>query len=473
MSPNMAAPARELEGLGKAISGLGRAFNAQKKVSTFKDKQTVESWARGQARQYQDDLASASPDGSDFLAKREDGLIKSFSKVQQSVTDPGIRAQAGTLFEAIRTQHLARGAEDVVSKAQDFAFATTMQGAREAAETGQITTMDQFNDYYENVAIPKLASVVDDVVRMEMGAGEIAKAMRQDYVSGNPGFAIYAETKPEGGIWSGMDDAEWTDLTTRTRKADAERMQAAALARAEADNAVVKSGYDAALTGSLNAEWIEGNKQAMSPATYRAFNHAVVRGDGKTSDKRLIPVYSAALTNEVQSSVQDEAFAAYADGEISKSDFGRILARSRETERLMAEKPWLASIRKNMAARLAPANDDDADLYAKRLQGVDAFDEWLSANPGVKPDEAQTKAKEISGDVISATLAERRKSLAIPRYANGPRQTMTMESAAMAAQRLSQAYTSGAINAEELNRESALLRRWVNLFDEEARNGPV
>lgn len=473
MSPNMAAPARELEGLGKAISGLGKAFSTQKRVSAFKDRQAVETWSKQQAAQYNDDLANSSPDGSDFLSRREENLIKSFSGLQKEIADPAIKAEAGELFETMRVTHFARGAEDIVRKAEGYAVTTTQQSVSEAIEAGQISNLDQFNDYYENVALPKLASVIDDKMRFEMAGGEIARSMREAYIQMDPSVAIHADKTPEGGIWSGMDDAEWSSLANKAVKIDAERIQAAAAAKSEADNKTVKAGYDLALSGGLNSEWLEGNRQSMSPATYRAFNSAIARGDGKTSDDSLIPVYNAALMDEDQSSVQDEAFTAYSNGTLSKTDFGRVMTRSRETERMLTEKPWAVSIRKDMATRLAPANDEDKELHAKRLQGVDAFDEWLAANPAAKPDDAHKKAKEISGDVISATLAERRKSLAIPRYASGPRQSLTLESAGMAAQRLSQAYKSGAINAEELNREAALLRRWMNLFDEEASSGPA
>jgi beta-lactamase class A len=211
----------------------------------------------------------------------------------------------------------------------------------------------------------------------------------------------------------------------------------------------------------------------MPPATYRQFNDATrrLRADNKTSDKVLVPLYGAAVAEDEQGAVQDAAFQAFASGELSKADFSRVLSRSRETEKQRTEKPWLASVRKSLATSLAPSDSEDSSLYAKRLGAIDALDEWVSANAGAKPDEVSKKAKEIGAEYKASSLAELRKSLAVPRYAGGPRQSMTQESSGVVAQRLSEAYRTGKISAEELNREAALLKRWVNLFDEESKIG--
>jgi len=90
-----------------------------------------------------------------------------------------------------------------------------------------------------------------------------------------------------------------------------------------------------------------------------------------------------------------------------------------------------------------------------------------------QPDEVKKKSAEIAKEYSASAVADLRAGLDMPKYSTVARYAMTPEAMAVSAQKLAQAYKGGKISAEELNRETALLKRWSSIFDEEAKLGTV
>ena len=471
-APDVSAPWRALASMGDAVSDLGAKIKANRdKMEAYNASLAMERWSNDAAMAYEKNLSEGAPDGSDFPARHDEYLTKSYQAAARSIRNPEDQARFAILVENTRGNHLLKGAEDARQKAEGYVVSTTTQGVAEAMETGKIGTLNQFNDYFESVAFPKLASVIDDPMKVEAESDNIARLMREAYLAKDPSIAIYATAKPEGGIWTGMDDAEWRAAQREAIKRDDERVKAEAKAREEEAVATVRSGYDLVLSGQIDQDWIESNRDFMSAGAYRNFNDATRRMsvDGKTAAMAFVPLYQAALGEADQGAVQDAAFQAFAEGNLSMVDFARVLTRSRQTETVAAESPWVAGVRKSMATRLAPVDGNDRNLYQKRLQGIDVLDDWLAATPGAKPDEVQRKADEIAKRYIADSVSEMRKTLPLPRYANVPRQNMNLETIGVTAQKIGEAFRLGKINSEELIRETAKLRKWASLFDEEAK----
>lgn len=240
-----------------------------------------------------------------------------------------------------------------------------------------------------------------------------------------------------------------------------------------ANNELVKSGYDIVRDGDLTADWLETNRDNLSPTQYRAFSNAVTRSgvDAKTDNSEYTELFKRATGEADQGVVQDDAFEALSEGRLSKTDFNKLFTLSRATEANREDKPWLGDIRKTLATRLAPVNRDDKDQYAKRLDGLFELDDWVSANPKATRDEVKKKSAEIAKESSQAIARDLRAGLDLPRFGSVARKAINQDSVALSAQKLITAYKTGKIGIEELNRETALLKRWNGVLDEEARNG--
>lgn len=327
-------------------------------------------------------------------------------------------------------------------------------------------------------SVPKWAA--SSIMRHETGTARVAAGMGKGDGSfaQRVGDASLPEEQPipappEGGIWEGMPPDEWQGYVSAARQVDAQRIKAEVEAKRQADDEIVKSGYDLVAEGALSPAWIEQNRDALSPTEYRVFKNATRRQnvDQKTDNEAYVGFISRATADQDQGAVQDEAFQAFSDGKLAKTDFNRIVTASRRTLEQQSDKPWLTDIRKTVSAQLAPSDPDDKGQYAKRLDGLFELDDWVAANPKATRDEVRKKANELVDSHSKSAVKDLRAALDMPKYSTVARYAMSRDSVTLSAQKLVQAYKGGRINSDELNRETALLKRWASVFDEEARLG--
>lgn len=285
---------------------------------------------------------------------------------------------------------------------------------------------------------------------------------------------VMAVAKPTTGIWEHVSDTEWTHFANQAEAADKDAMQARKAALREEHDELVKSGYDLVVDGALPEQWLADNRETLTASEYRLFSNAIQRqnsGAAETDRKAYLAFLDRAAKDDDQDAVQDDAVAAYGDGHMSKTDFNKVMSLSRATTKHRAAKPWLDDVRSVLSARLAPLDRDDTQQYTRRLDGLFALDDWVEANPQATRDEVKKKANEIAKDFAGAATEDLRAGLDMPQYSTVGRYAMSMESIALSAQKLAQAFKEGKIGEEELNREAALLKRWKSVLDEEARHG--
>lgn len=195
-APDMSGIGRAVSGLGNAVAGLAERMQAdQKKMEAYNANLALERWSTDQTIQYQNDLDTSAPDGSDFLQKRDKGLTDSFAKVRAGIKDPELAAKADMIFERTRGRQTVNGMGDVKKKQYSHVIATTNESVNNIIQAGALDSVEQFNDYYDNVIRPRIASVVDDPLQRQKMEGVFGQQLREEFFRLHP-EAIARQTSP-------------------------------------------------------------------------------------------------------------------------------------------------------------------------------------------------------------------------------------------------------------------------------------
>lgn len=196
-SPDMAAPARALQGLGRAVSGLGADWQANKdKMDSYNAALSQERWSTDVAVNYNKNFESSAPDGSDFVGKHEDYLLKSYEATLKGIKNPEDQQRFTMLFERTRGNHLVKGMDDARRKGESYVKATTGDSISEAIKSGSITSEAEYNDYLENVVKPRISQYISDPLEQKATWQVFAGQMRQEFIRSNPQVAM---PKAKGG----------------------------------------------------------------------------------------------------------------------------------------------------------------------------------------------------------------------------------------------------------------------------------
>lgn len=318
--------------------------------------------------------------------------------------------------------------------------------------------------------------VGQDAVRFNGGgpgmtAGQFASKWVSKFEGGNIRVTDIPAVKPDKGVWQYVSDGEWQQAATKAERIQDQKAKDLEAANRQAVDDVIREGYDLMVDDTLSAEWVEDNRDTLSPALYGTFQKALERQTsavGDSDNEIYRTMFDRAVKDPDQDTVQDDAFQMFSEGKLKKSDFNRIFNLSRSTQR-GKEKPHIGEIRKTLAARLAPIDREDTEQYEKRLDGLFALDDWISQNPNANRDEVKKKANEIAKEYTEDV--DLRAGLDMPMYSTVGRYNFTADSLQVAAQKLGAAYKAKKITSEELAREATLLRKWKSVLDEEGRNG--
>jgi len=194
-APDLSAPARALQGLGSALSGLAADYEQNKsKMDQYNTNLQLERWSTDQTIQYQNDFDTAAPDGADFIQRREKGLTDSFAKVRAGIKDPELAAKADLVFEQTRGNQLVKGAQDVKKRQTSYVVATTNDSIKSMVESGALENKDQFNDYFENVVRPRIDGVIADPLQRQEAYAVFGTQLWQEYIKRNPEEALPKRT---------------------------------------------------------------------------------------------------------------------------------------------------------------------------------------------------------------------------------------------------------------------------------------
>jgi GH24 family phage-related lysozyme (muramidase) len=195
-APDLSAPARALQGLGSALSGLAERYQADKnKMDAYNTNLQLEKFTTDQTIGYQQDLDTSAPDGSDFLAKREKGLTEGYQKIRAGIKDPELGAKADLVFEQLRGNQLVKGTQDVKQKQTSYVLATTNESVSNIIQSGALDSKEQFDDYYENVIKPRIGSVITDPLQRQKMETTFGQQLREEYFRLHP-EAIIDRSQP-------------------------------------------------------------------------------------------------------------------------------------------------------------------------------------------------------------------------------------------------------------------------------------
>jgi hypothetical protein len=196
---DLSGPGRALQGFGRAVTGLAEEWKANAgRMNKYNTNLALEKWSTEQTIGYEQDLATSSPDGSDFIPKREKNLIDSYNKVRKGITDPELAATADMVFERTRGNQVIRGMQDTKGKARNYVLATTNDSVDSVFQSGALKTEDQFNDYFDNVISPRIKSVIDDPLEQQRFDDIFRKRLREEHFRVNPAAAAQQEVKVSG-----------------------------------------------------------------------------------------------------------------------------------------------------------------------------------------------------------------------------------------------------------------------------------
>lgn len=317
--------------------------------------------------------------------------------------------------------------------------------------------------------------VGQDAVRLNGGgpgmtAGQFASKWVSKFEQGNVQVAPIPAVKPTTGMWAYVGDQEWQQATTKAERIADQKAKDIEAAEKLAEDELVSDGYDLIANDTLTAEWIEDSRQDLSPALYHTFKQALEKQEtgGETDTAMYLHLFDRAVKDPDQNTVQDDAFRQFSEGKLKKSDFNRIFNLSRSTQTAQS-KPWENEIRKTLGSRLAPLDREDTAQYEHRLDGLFAFDDWKKNNPNATREEMKKKANEIAKEYTEGQ--DLRSGIDMPQYTTVGRYNIDSAALQIAAQKLLQAHKAGKLSSEDLARETAILKRWSKVLEEEARNG--
>jgi hypothetical protein len=198
-APNIAAPAQALQGLGNAVSGLAQTWQAeQDKMDHYNANLTQEKWQTDTAINYQKNLETSAPDGSDFPQKHEDYLLKSYEATLKNIKNPEDQQRFTMLFERTRGNQVVRAMNDAKQKGESYVKATTGDSINEAVKSGSITTDAEYNDYLENVVKPRIDQYISDPLERKKTLSFFSGQMRSEFLKRNPQVAMPKATRIDG-----------------------------------------------------------------------------------------------------------------------------------------------------------------------------------------------------------------------------------------------------------------------------------
>jgi hypothetical protein len=190
-SPDLAAPGRALQGFGRAVQGLGEQWQAdQDKMDGYNANLAMEKFASGADIAYQQNLQTSAPDGTDFVQKQEQALIKSYEETLKGIKRPEDQARFANLFERIRGNQVVKGMQDSREKGKSYVLATTNDSLSEWVKSGALKGEAEYNDYFENSIKPRIDSVVDDPLERQKYYGIVGKNLRDNFFRQNPQVAM-------------------------------------------------------------------------------------------------------------------------------------------------------------------------------------------------------------------------------------------------------------------------------------------
>lgn len=238
---------------------------------------------------------------------------------------------------------------------------------------------------------------------------------------------------------------------------------------------VVKEGDDLLFDDELTNDWVEANKDELSPTNYRRFKRALQpSAGGSKEDPREYLRIEDMVENDPEEAME-EARDAYVAGRIGKSSYNTIRSRAKqamgeEPENKTQQSPFVKSIRKNVSTKLKPRSNAHESEFVRQVEALEAFDDWAEKNPKA----SEVEVRKFADNLINETNRQRtdlgKRGLSLPRYLPAVirPEAVTKQDLEQAMVRTNEAMNNGLISRRQFQDEAVLLYRWMELVGEEA-----
>lgn len=218
-------------------------------------------------------------------------------------------------------------------------------------------------------------------------------------------------------------------------------------------DAASKDGDRLLATGALTSQWIEDNRDRLSPDDYRYF-YRQLAGGGDGSGPRNTLLYADLRERAGRGEdVRDEARTALQRGDIGASDYDRLLG---EVE---SQRPgWFkrGSDYISTAAAVSDLNPDPAAAQRK-AEMLDDWSDWAKANPTATEEQAQAAYKRIVQEFAIVNFDRMLLVKRSPRFLVGSRATPDLDATKAATV---QALQEGRLSQDEFEEQAALIKEW-------------
>lgn len=399
---------------------------------------------------------------SEVVGERWDALQK-----QVKADSPRLKSRAARLrFEQGREQILTGASTELADRQRKLAI-----------EAARIHGMNAAQDFMNQGLYGQASRVYDDLYNYGvLTATEADKAQRQLVQTGlvesvrtdillDPKQAAaallgndYPDLEPEQRIrW--LEQALKASESEDRRRIAAEDRAIRLHERAEkrAGQTMAKEGDALLAAGDLSEDWIEANRELLSPGDYRYFYRQLTGADGGTTNLLL---YADLRERAGQGEdVIEEARDALTGGRLKREDYDRVVALTEQRNIGQRQPDWARRGGDFIKDALRPSDlnyeGTQAIVYANA--NSDWLD-WVEKNPEAGPAEGLAYAKRLVNEYQLADASKLTVTLRKPRFATDrPTSLPALEAAEIAT---IEALERGAISESEFDEQSQLFRQW-------------
>jgi hypothetical protein len=235
-----------------------------------------------------------------------------------------------------------------------------------------------------------------------------------------------------------------------------------------AKDELVRTGVDLMYQDKLTKQWVEMNRNMLSPSDYKLFMKATMDPGStrKTEPAEYLKLYD--MADNDPAAAMDSLRDMYARDEIAKDDFKSLYARAQQNSNSARGRPYSTEIRDYVRKQLAPDEKAPKSHQARQLDALFAYDDWLENNPKATREEIRKHAEVIVGDYRKIRYTTGVTELPPPRYVSVPRDRIDETAIATAKAKLIEEVKKGVANGglteKDAAEQAAILRRWEDLL---------
>jgi hypothetical protein len=257
---------------------------------------------------------------------------------------------------------------------------------------------------------------------------------------------------------AGQDRVTWTeraaaraDSLRRQRLAEEDRsIRLQDRADRDREKATAKTGDQLVANGGLSAQWVEDNRDNLSPDDFRYF-YRKLSGEDTATDAM---VYSALRERAGRGEdVRDEARQALQRNQIKTTDYDRLVGEV-EQQRPGWYKRGSQFITTSSA--VSDLNPDPAAAQRKAAM-LDDWYRWSTENPKATDDQAEREYKRIVKEYGIIDLSNLTLTKRAPTYLVGTRNAPDIDASEAATVK---AFKDGLMDRPEFERQAKLLAEW-------------